>query len=99
MDEDLTAEHFLPHVNKTFRVRGAPHAFTLSRVDGPAGGAPALPSGIRQPFNLVFSGPPGDVLKEGFYSVDAENGPHFQLYIIPIHTPARNRQDYQAAFN
>jgi hypothetical protein len=98
MSEDLTADHFVPHVNKTFRIRDGRHAFTLSRVDGPASAA-SLARGIRPPFNLVFSGPPGDVLQEGLYTVDVENGPHFQLYIIPIHTPARDRQEYQAAFN
>ena len=98
MSDQLTADDFLPHVNKTFRIRGGQHAFTLARVEG-AGGAPALPPGIRPPFNLIFSGPPGDVLREGSYTVDVENGPHFDLYIIPIHTPARDRQDYQAAFN
>ena len=98
MSEDLTADHFVPHVDKTFRIRGGRHAFTLSRVDGPAGAASLAP-GVRHPFNLIFSGPPGDVLQEGLYTVDVENGPHFQLYIIPIRTPARDRQDYQAAFN
>jgi hypothetical protein len=99
MSKDLTADDFLPHVNKTFRVRGGHHALTLARVEGPAGGSAQSPSGIRQPFNLIFSGPPRDVLEEGLYTVDVENGPQFELHIIPIYTPARDRQDYRAAFN
>ena len=99
MTETLTREQFLPHVNKKFHIRGGRHAFTLDRVEGPAVGAPAPPGGMRQPFILIFSGPPKDVLREGFYTVDVDDGPHFELYIIPIHTPARDRQNYQAAFN
>jgi uncharacterized protein DUF6916 len=99
MSEELTAEHFLPHVNKTFRIRGGRHAFTLASVETLAGAAARSPSATRQPFNLIFSGPPRDVLAEGLYTVDVENGPHFELHIIPIYTPERDRQDYQAAFN
>ena len=33
MTEPLTHQHFLPHVDKTFRVAGGRHALTLSTVD------------------------------------------------------------------
>jgi hypothetical protein len=39
------------------------------------------------------------VLPEGLYTFDVENGPSFELYVMPIHTPARDRQDYQSSFN
>jgi hypothetical protein len=95
MAEPLTAEHFLPHVDKTFRVKGGQHAFRLARVDvhKMSGQVP------RQPFTLIFSGPPGNVLREGLYVMEVEQGPQFELYVIPVHTPAPGRQDYQAAFN
>jgi hypothetical protein len=99
MSELLTPGHFIPHVNKAFRVQGGRHAMTLTQVDvrrmqdWEAAVAP------RQPFTLIFSGPPGDVLSEGMHVLEVENGPSFELYVIPIHTPARDRQDYQAAFN
>jgi hypothetical protein len=96
MTEQLTAEHFHPHVNKVFRVRGGRHALTLSSVE--VAGA-ALPAQQRQPFNLIFSGPPGDVLHEGLYTLEVENGPQFELYVMAIHTPMPDRQDYQALFN
>jgi Domain of unknown function (DUF6916) len=95
MAEQLTPEHFLPHVDKTFRVAGGRHALTLAAVEaGPKQGA--VP---RQPFNLIFRGPPGDVLVEGVYTLEIESGPSFELYVMPIHTPDRTRQDYQSAFN
>src|SRR5437016_2046718 len=95
MFELLTPETFLPHVDKSFRVKGGRHALTLSRVETPPnpGGFP------RQPFTLIFSGPPGDILREGLYTFEVADGPSFDLYVIPVRTPMLGRQDYQAAFN
>ena len=99
MPELLTPEHFLPHVEKTFRVKGGQHAFRLARVDVHKLSAQEASYAPRQPFTLIFSGPPGNVLREGFYVMEVEEGPQFELYVMPVHTPARERQDYQAAFN
>ncbi|MBV8568832.1 MAG: hypothetical protein JO366_12750 [Methylobacteriaceae bacterium] len=96
MPEQLTAEHFLPHVDKVFRVLGGAHALTLVQVDA----LPLQPNvGQRRPFTLIFRGPPGNVLREGLYTMEVDAGPAFDLYIIPVYTPARDRQDYQAVFN
>ena len=35
----------------------------------------------------------------GFYAAEAESGARFDFYILPIHTPAPDRQEYQAVFN
>ena len=37
-----------------------------------------------------------DMAVPGF---DVDAGPAFGFYIIPIYTPVRDRQDYQAVFN
>jgi uncharacterized protein DUF6916 len=97
--ELLIAEHFFPHVDKVFRVEGTAHALTLTRVDHRKRDASELWFGPRDPFNLIFRGPPGDILPEGLYTLEVEGGPSFELYVIPIHTPARDRQNYQAPFN
>jgi hypothetical protein len=94
MTEALTAENFHPHIEKVFRVKGGRHAFTLTRVE-----VSGEKVGSRQAFNLIFSGPPGDVLPEGLYTLEVADGPQFELYVIPIHTPQRDRQNYQSAFN
>src|SRR5262249_51163090 len=99
MQEHLTPDHFLDHVNKTFRVKGGGHAFTLTRVEQRRMEEWEISEGLRQPFNLIFRGPPGNVLREGLYTLEVEGGPSFELYVIPIHTAARDRQNYQAAFN
>src|SRR5262245_38744420 len=99
MNEPLTPEHFLAHVNKTLRVKGSEHALTLERVEQRRMEEWETSEGLRQPFNLIFRGPPGNVLREGLYTLEVEGGPAFELYVIPIHTPVRDRQNYQAAFN
>jgi hypothetical protein len=96
MREPLSAEDFLPHVNKAFAVRNGRHALILTSVDE---ARPGRSGEFRDPFLLIFRGPPGDVLAEGLYVFEVENGPSFELYVMPIHTPARDRQDYQSSFN
>ena len=99
MTEQLTLEHFLPHLEKVFRVSGFDPALILERVDTVTGEHWQAQQASRQPFNLIFRGPPGNVLPQGLYTLEVEDGPSFDLYIIPVYTPAADRQDYQAAFN
>jgi hypothetical protein len=99
MAEELTPDHFRPHLHKTFRVGDGRHSFTLVAVEQRRREAWELDMGFREPFNLIFRGPPGDVLAQGLYAVTVEDGPAFELYLIPIHTPMRDRQNYQASFN
>jgi hypothetical protein len=99
MTEQLTAEHFLPHLSKTFRVRDGRHCLTLARVETDPGRGAAAQAGTRQPFNLIFRGPPRDVLPEGLYTLAVDDGPDFALYVMPIHTPTPDGQEYQSLFN
>jgi hypothetical protein len=97
MTELLNPDHFLPHVGKVFRVSDGRHAFALMRVDQrKLAEGEVVP---RQPFVLIFRGPPGDVLPEGLYTFEVEDGRAFELYVQPVFTPQRDRQDYQSSFN
>jgi hypothetical protein len=99
MEEKLTPGVFQPHLTKGFRVQGGHHELILSRVDvRDLDGAEAklVP---RQPFTLIFSGPPRDLLPEGLYTLAVEGGPRFELYVIPVLTPVATRQDYQVVVN
>ncbi len=98
MDQVLTVERFRPYVGKVFRVSGGAHELTLSTVDA-HGGATAAPLPHRQPFTLIFSGAPRDVLPEGMYTFDVADDVQFEIYVIPVLTPVATRQDYQAVFN
>ena len=96
-DRILTAEDFTPHVGKIFTPLGQHRTVTLVSVErNTFAGGDTLP---RAPFSLLFSGPPNDVLPEGMYDVAIQAGPEVAIYISPIHTYDRNRQDYQAVFN
>jgi hypothetical protein len=99
MAELLTAENFRPHIHKVFRVQGSDHGLTLAAIEARALSEAESKIVPRQPFNLIFAGPPGDILPEGMYTLEVESGPSFELYVMPVHTPVRDRQDYQAAFN
>jgi hypothetical protein len=95
----LDPTHFLPHVGKDFRVRGGPHALTLTQVDRRLSADHKPTSMFRSPFNLIFCGSPSEVLDEGLYIFDVDDGVSFEIYLNPIHTATTDRQDYQAAFN
>ena len=91
--ETLTAAHFERHAGRVFAI--GDRRLTLRTIETPG----QAEAGFRAPFALIFDGPPGDVLPEGLYAVQAEDGASFEFHIMPVHTPARDRQDYQALFN
>ncbi len=97
MVEQLHHHDFTPHIGKLFRFPGSRIAVTLATVD--VHEQARVPGIDRTPFTLIFHGPLGDVLPEGFYSAEIEDGSTLAFYIMPIHTVARDRQDYQAVFN
>lgn len=95
MSQVLTAADFVALVGKTVTPKGQSRALTLISVESNPGWGD-MP---REPFTLILRGPPDNILPEGLYEVTVADGPDFTLYIIPIHTVARDRQDYQAVFN
>ncbi|QAU46353.1 DUF6916 family protein [Bradyrhizobium guangzhouense] len=90
-------EDFTPHLHKLFRFEGHHHPLRLAQID--VSDLPHSPELTHKPFTLVFHGPRQGVMPEGFYAAEVEDGPRFDLYVIPIHTRAPDRQDYQAVFN
>jgi hypothetical protein len=97
MSKQLTAEDFRPYIGKRFIPQGQQRVLRLVSIDTKRfPGSETLP---REPFILLLDGPSGDVLPEGQYDFAIEGGPSFELYISPVHTVARDRQNYQAVFN
>ena len=99
MAELLTADVFTLHVDKEFRAPEWPFPLVLQRVDTRRLEEWETELFRREPFNLIFRGPPREVIREGFYTVSVQDGPSFGLYIMPIQTLQRDRQNYQAVFN
>jgi hypothetical protein len=96
MSQILTVQDCFAHLGKTVTPKGQHRALTLVSVDtsGSRGS-----DGTTEPFTLILCGPPDDVLPEGLYEVALEDQADFALYIIPVHTVARDRQNYQVVFN
>lgn len=99
MSEKLTMEHFLPHVNKSVRVDGWHHTLTITKIDTRKLEDWEKEVVSRQPFIVMFGGPQGDILPEGMHDLHIEDGPSLKLYVIPVLTPQRDRQNYQSVFN
>ena len=97
MAEPLTHQDFQPHLGRSFRFDGRPQVLRLSEID--VRDRPPAPGLSYKSFILIFSGARDDLLPEGHYGCEAEGGARFELYIMPIHTPAHDRLDYQAVFN
>jgi hypothetical protein len=96
--EILTIEHFKPHVGKTVRFKGTPHAFVLDRIEGDS--SPPPPGYARAPFLLIFRGASkSDVMGVGMYECEFDSGPTYSLHVMPVHTPRPDCQEYQSAFN
>jgi hypothetical protein len=97
MAEFLEIHHFQPLVGKTVRFKGTPFAMPLIKI---IAGEKYIPSAKRDPFILIFRAPKTDVyMTEGYFECEFEDGPTYQIYISPTHTPEREWQDYQAIFN
>ena len=94
MADTITAELFTPHIGKAVSLPDG-RTLTLTTIDQRESGA----SGAPRAFTLLLRGPPDRIVPEGLHCLTLEGGASFDLYLIPIHTPSRDRQDYQIIFN
>ncbi len=90
-----TADAFELWVGQNFVTGDGQHVLELTRVERLT--SPAVPG--HQPFTLIFQGPPGGILPEGHHRFELASGQAASFHIMPIHTPSRGHQDYQAVFN
>ena len=86
------ASEFTPFLDQTFHI-GPADLVLSAAVDRTAPGADFAS------FTLIFAGPREPVLPEGSYAAHVAGGPDWELYIMPIHTHDRTRQEYQVVFN
>jgi hypothetical protein len=92
MTDAASPETFAPYIGKAISL-GDGQTLTLAAVDrhkSPAAGGA---------FTLLLRGPPAPIAPEGMHRITLEGGASFDLYLIPIHTPSRDHQDYQIVFN
>lgn len=90
-------QDFAPFVGKRFEFDGQRVVLHLAAVDVRQPNPRA--ESDRTPFTLIFHGSVGDVLPEGLYRAHIDGDAVADLYVMPIHTPERDRQAFQAVFN
>jgi hypothetical protein len=92
MTDGASAETFAPYIGKAISLDDGP-TLTLMAVDRHK--SPTQDGG----FSLLLRGAPASIAPEGIHRITFEGGVSFDLYLIPIHTPSRDHQDYQIVFN
>jgi hypothetical protein len=97
MVDILRHEDFVPHLDKLFSFNGWHGTLRLDHIDQPRHAGNLNQS--RTPFTLIFHGTHGNILPEGLYIATVDGATNFEIYVMPIHTPAADRQEYQAVFN
>jgi hypothetical protein len=96
MSDALTADMFVSHIGRSMSLPDGRTLMLIAVDRSPGTGHGSAP---RAPFSLLLRGQPAPVVPEGLYRVTLEDGAGFELYLIPVHTPARDHQDYQIVFN
>ncbi len=92
MTDAASAETFAPYIGKAISLRDGP-TLTLVAVDRHKSPTPC------GAFTLLLRGAPAPIASEGVHRITLEGGASFDFYLIPIHTPSRDHQDYQIVFN
>ena len=94
----LTDDFFRAFVGKEFRVFGAQPPFSFHLADIKT--YPRIIKGLRQPFTLIFFGPPGLMLPEGTYVLETDGQPGLPIHVQPMNdVPGVPGRPYQAQFN
>lgn len=94
----LTADDFRPHAGTAFRVRAPlpePIDLELAVVEEVSKARP----GTRQPFALVFLGPPSDrYLNQGAIPLMHPVMGQLDLFLVPLGPTPERRMQYEAVF-
>lgn len=98
-DDLFTAQDFEPYIDHVFGVAFEPEgevqaAFVLREVTSRMGAAGQL----REPFTLIFDGPPEVELPQNTYWLEHEKRGRIPIFLVPIAADAE-RRIYQAVFN
>lgn len=83
MLENLTKETFAERVGETFLVEAGPDPLELELAEvSSLGESPG--EGRREPFALLFSGPPEPALLQAMYPVENPILGRFDLFLVPV---------------
>jgi hypothetical protein len=96
MSDTINTETFAPYVGRPASLANG-QALTLIAVDLHRSPRPNAAPGTS--FSLLLRGAAAPIAPEGLHRLAFEDGASFELYLIPVHTPSRDHQDYQVVFN
>lgn len=97
--EALTFETILPHQGETFRIRLDDGSIVETRLTEVTKSSWAGPSraGRRDPFSLLFLGPPNVLLPQRIYRVENDRLGDVDLFLVPL-GPVPEGMRYEAVF-
>jgi hypothetical protein len=95
----LTAEYFNPLIRSQclLRVPDSGGQMPLTLVSAKPSPLPGANVERRQPFSLMFHGPPDVRLPQGTYLISLPNGESMEVFIVPVAGDSEKRT-YQAVF-
>ena len=101
MLEKVTVETFAAHLGEAFRIRFPDGELELRLVDVEPGGEASLraaeEAGLREPFSIVFRGPPEYVLPQRIYRIEHDELDDLEIFLVPI-GPDDQGMLYEAVF-
>ncbi|HEX2254757.1 MAG TPA: hypothetical protein VHQ65_15935 [Thermoanaerobaculia bacterium] len=98
--KDLKLEDFSPRVGDRFHLDGGDDGSGPLEVELAEASALGSASGVgerRQPFRLIFHGPPRPALAQRIYRLEHHEMGSYDLFLVPIAENAERRH-YEAVF-
>jgi hypothetical protein len=96
--EDLSLERFVPLRGERFALSVDAGAPPLNAELVEAQALPQPPFNGRQPFSLIFAGPPTPLLPQRIYRLAHERLPALDIFLVPVAADAAGVR-YQAVFS
>jgi Domain of unknown function (DUF6916) len=96
--EALTSKHFAPLMNQSFELREAGATLAFELIVAEALGGQARSGHNRQPFHLIFRGPPAPLLPQRIYALHHAAIGLLEIFLVPI-GPDDRGQCYEAVFS
>ena len=96
--ETLTNDQFAPLVNQWFELRELDATLPLELITAEPLGGQARFGHHRQPFHLIFRGPPAPLLPQRIYALNHAAVGLLDIFLVPI-GPDDRGQCYEAIFS
>jgi hypothetical protein len=94
---ELTLDAFADRVGEEFRIRASDeHSLDATLTEATAVGDARTPGG-REPFSVIFRGPPEPILPQGTHRIEHDALGAAEIFLVPLAPDAAGAR-YQAVF-